>query len=152
MGGCGTKAARPVRGRGGSIQRQNSLRATETVESDPEQMQQIIEERRLRLEMEQQQEREFNEMLYAEKERLRVLSLVMIEKRLSCESLMDELNEEELENLRQHEASYKIQKQLKLKRNRSKSNKRHTWTVSNDIVYCLIRNIQCSSVQVIAAS
>jgi hypothetical protein len=70
-----------------------SLRVSKAFEHEAEDLMLIEKERQERLKIDKQLEKEFNDRLYAEKERLRKLSVVKIETRLSCESLMDSLNQ-----------------------------------------------------------
>ena len=76
-------------------------------------------ERRKRLEEEERQrieeEREIAEKLYAEKEGLRIRSHFMIEQKSSCDNLLELLEKQDLDHIRENETSLLVQKSAKLK-------------------------------------
>eukprot|EP01038_Epipyxis_sp_PR26KG_P012910 gene12910-17300_t len=109
----------------------------ESVEHNLLQLEQIQEERKLRLEhereLEKQQEREFHQKLYEEKERLRVVALSVIERRISCEDLMDTLSNQELKDIREHPSPHIIQKQLRYHRSKNKHDGIMEWIIYNNL-------------------
>jgi septal ring factor EnvC (AmiA/AmiB activator) len=121
MGGCTSKtAARP----GSTSKRSVSKR------SDDELTQADLERLNAERQQRQTEEDELTRMIYAEKAALREITSKMIVKKASCESLMDLLDPEELEDISLNEASFRAQKQARRKlMKRLMAGKRHDWLV-----------------------
>ena len=128
MGGCGSKSASS-----GAINAANQLRKINArgrhVEDDElteVDLERINEQMRQR----QQQEDELSRLIYAEKEALKVITSRLIEKRDSCESLMDKLESSEILDISTDEASFRAQKRFRRKVIKRTQNKNHHWVVS----------------------
>lgn len=101
----------------------NKLDVDELTEAD-------IQHKKEELLQRQEQERDYQENIYAEQSSLRSNAMLMIERKDSCESLMDLLDDTELEEIRRNEDSFTLQKQMKVKYAKEAFNNMQKWVVS----------------------
>lgn len=96
-----TVAQRPVK--------KKSHKAIESI--DEEALTEVdLEQMKLERRLRQEQEEQITNQLYAEKEALRKITSRLIERRVSCESLMDALDPHELLEISIDHTAYKAQK------------------------------------------
>lgn len=87
----------------------------------------LREEQRQRL----AQEEEMNRLIYAEKAALKEITSRLIEKRASCESLMDLLEPSELVDISLDDSSFRAQKRVRRKlMKKNQVNETHEWMVT----------------------
>jgi hypothetical protein len=122
MGGCtSSNASAPQHKRPGKERRIDDDELT-IIDLD-----RINEEARKRIE----EEEEMSKLIYAEKAALRLITSRLIEKRASCESLMDLLDADELVEISVDDASFRAQKRVRRQVIKRTPDKEQEWMVRN---------------------
>ena len=123
MGTCGSKNIK----NGVSAPRKLNRQKIEEDELTQIDMERLREEKRQR----EQQEDELSRLIYAEKAALREITSRLIEKKASCESLMDLLEPTELLDISLDVASFRAQKRYRRKvMKRAQYARKNEWMVS----------------------
>lgn len=123
MGTCGSKNIKKNVAGPRKLNRQK-IEEDELTQVD---MERLREEKRQR----EKQEEELTKLIYAEKAALREITSRLIEKRASCESLMDLLEPNELLDISLDNASFRAQKRYRRKvMRRANYTRKNEWMVS----------------------